>query len=245
MRAKKRSLSGPVTIAAMFALGLAVMGGMFIAARYYKGSGQFEFPRHAVRVVSIDLRAVDSPRDSLMAIRSIQPAVVLMQNMRESDVESTGSLLGMKHVRGESYSLGADRSVDVIYSTFELSELKRIDDGSTNLGVRVLATSQRSQFLLASIHLPPELSDDRSQQSMLLSRVWRQLEGPPGMVGIAGCTLSNAEIQPIAPNNAAQFGAESRMIIDAKSERRGASAITDVSVPGGTVVELSATAAHR
>ena len=189
---RPRSPRGALTILAMFALGGAVLWGLFHAQRATSPPSPelpWGAPKKAVRFVSIDCRGLgaDALRPTLDAIRAQDPDFVMLQQVPAADVLAFVERLSLQ----QSYSTplfqrtgmrGGDETGCMVLSKHPLYEARGVlPDGRRGvcLGTWAVAAVGGVRFAVLSTAATGASGVDAA------ARAWREAGAPAVVVGLS------------------------------------------------------------
>ena len=194
---RPRRLSGPLTITAIFALGIVLLALLWRAPRSTDTAPEgvpFAVPASSIRIVCIDRQSAGTASRMIELVRAAEPDVVVIQNLPIAEVHGTGLAIGMSRKAGDIYypaqnlSGPAAGAGNAIYSRFPLYEGRSIPNRGGSFGVWAVAAAGDVKFMIASVQFTVDSSevlgtqsadDVRSREIDTLVRAWHELGDPP------------------------------------------------------------------
>jgi endonuclease/exonuclease/phosphatase family metal-dependent hydrolase len=193
---RKRSARGPLTVLAMFALGGAVLCGLYLAPRGASPRSPgvpWGAPARTLRFVSFDCggRSFEQVRDAIDAIRGRDADFVMLQQMPAGDVLSFVERLGLQqnyytNLFQRTGPGGRDETGCVVLSKHPLYDARPLRPGGRRgacLGTWTVAAVDGVRFAVVSAHTDAR-ADPRGGREAVAG-VWREAGSPPVVLGFA------------------------------------------------------------
>jgi endonuclease/exonuclease/phosphatase family metal-dependent hydrolase len=208
----KRSLRGALTVLAMFALGGAVLWGLFLARRATSPRSpniSWGVPRGSVRVVSFDCggKGFDELGDSVSEIRSCDADFVLLQQVPAEDLLRFVEALGLQkshytQLFQRTGRGGRDETGSLVLSKHPLYDAAGIrPDGKRGPCLGTWAVAERGGVKFAVVSARLDEAGAREQ----LARAWRDAGSLPVVVGVSPETdaaTARGEWKPVGTSGA-------------------------------------------
>jgi endonuclease/exonuclease/phosphatase (EEP) superfamily protein YafD len=205
--ASPRSLSrGAILVLGLFALGGAVLWGLFHAPRATSpaapATAEWGVPARPLRFVSFNVLHLQRGTDGVVAaIKALDPDFVLLQEVESRDVVGLAQALGMQrshHPNAYHASVNLDGPKatwgNLILSRHPLYEAGSIPNpGGGSFGVWAITEVDGKKFVVANVHLSAtwkanplhvkESGENRARELAALAGSWRERGSPPIIIG--------------------------------------------------------------
>ena len=204
---RRRSFSrGAILVLGLFALGGAVLWGLFIAPRATSppapAAAGWGVPLRPVRVASFNVLHLQRGFDAVVnEVRAVDPDFVLLQEVESRDVIRLAQALGMQQCHHpnayeRSGNLDGPKATwgNVIFSKHPLFDAGPIPNpGGRSFGVWATSVVDGQKFVVANVHLSAtwnanpvhvkQSGENRSKEIANLKAAWRQRGSPPIVAG--------------------------------------------------------------
>jgi hypothetical protein len=212
-KSTKRTLTGPLTIGAIFLFGLIVLTLLLRAPRSSDpapADAMWGIPTRSLRVISLNLTRLDMDR-ALEQINSAHADIVLLQGVRTIDVARIGEAIGMSRANqrsgdvfypSQNFEGPATSFGNAIYARFPLYEGRSIPNRGGSFGVWCAAVIDDKKVMLASMRPidatsriigTQDVGDVRERELSMLARAHHELGDPPIIIGGASATFDQRD----------------------------------------------------
>lgn len=210
--ATKRSLTGPLTIAAIVMFGLSMLALLWNAPRSSTpapANARFGAPPRSIRVISANVANIELDR-AIAAINNSGADIVMLQGVATVDVERVGRAIGMSRATqkaddvfypAQNFAGPAAPFGNAIYSRWQLYEGRSIPNRGGSFGVWGVVIVDGTKFMLACVSptdsssqvLAGQTADDvRRNELAMLIRAYEELDRPPMLLAGKFAPLSPA-----------------------------------------------------
>ncbi|MBC8109314.1 MAG: endonuclease/exonuclease/phosphatase family protein [Anaerolineae bacterium] len=247
---KKKSLTGPLTIAAIAMFGLS----MFVLLKRAPSSSdpapteaKFAVPARALRVFSLNVTALDPDR-AIAAINAAHPDIVMLQGVRTADVERIGRAIGMSRANEKAGDVfypaqnfqGPETPFgNAIFSRWPLYEGRSIPNRGGSFGVWAVAMIDGAKIMVASacatdsssqVLGTQDVQSVRQRELSMLVRAHEELGRPPMLLAGKFAQLT-PELQKLISTRAESLAQEGDQLLIAAGDGSSPWKIERVDLP--------------